>query len=273
MVAIVTDSAASIPAEIASELGIEVVPLYLRFGEAEYRDGVDIDDFYERLAGGGPVPTTAAPSPGDFLAAIERTGDPEVVCVTVGSRVSGMHQVAGVAALGADARVEVVDSGNASMAEGFAAVEAARTARAGGTLEEVAGRAREIAGRARLVAAIDTLEYLRRSGRLSNLMGYVGTMLGIRPVFAFRQGDIAPVARPRTRGRALERVLQEAVGDLRGSRAHVAAVHAAAEADARVLLDRLLVSVDVVEALVAEFTPAMGVHTGPGVVGLAYWAE
>jgi len=128
VVAVVADSAANVPPDLAGELRIELVPLYLKFGDTEYRDGVDMAprDFYRRLVRDDEAASTATPSPADFLEAYERTGEREIVCVTIASTMSGSHQQARVAAGRFDGQVEVVDSTNASMAEGFVAAEAAR---------------------------------------------------------------------------------------------------------------------------------------------------
>jgi DegV family protein with EDD domain len=272
VIAVVTDSAASLPPATAADLGIEVVPMYLRFGDEVYRDGAEIGDFYERLAR-GEVWATSAPSPGDFLEAFQRTGSEEIVCVTIAQSLSGIYQAARLAAEMTPVRVEVVDSGNASLAQAFVAIAAARTVRDGGTIEEAASRAREAAGRAHIVAVIDTFEYLQRSGRVRRLQAYAATMLGIKPVFRFSRGEITAVARPRTKRRAIERVAEEALGIIESAPVRIAAVHAAAEDEARNLLEHMSSRVDVVESLVAEFTPGMGVHTGPGLVGLAFVLE
>lgn len=273
MVAVVTDSAASLPNGLAAELGIEVVPMYLRLGQESLRDQGDPGPFYDRLRAQPVSASTASPSPGDFAEAFSRVPGEEVLCVTVSASVSAIHQTARLAADMVDKRVAVVDSGSASMAEGFVAVEAARSIRQGATLEEAAERAMAVVRRVRLLAALDTLDFLRRSGRVSWIASSAGTMLRIKPVFRFAGGRIEAVARPRTRRRALDRVAAEATGDIRGRRAHLAAVHADAEADARDLLERVSAETEVVERHVAGFTPAMGVHTGPGVVGLAYFCD
>ncbi|MCA1702230.1 MAG: DegV family EDD domain-containing protein, partial [Actinobacteria bacterium] len=155
MVAVVTDSAANLPPELAAELGIEVVPMYLKFGTESFRDGVDLvgRDFYARLARDHELATTAAPSPGDFVEAFERTGTDDVVCVTVAAGVSFTNQAANMARDQWGGRASIVDSGTASMAEGMVAIEAARAARDGAPLEEVVARARSVADRARLFAA------------------------------------------------------------------------------------------------------------------------
>ncbi|HEX9235247.1 MAG TPA: DegV family protein, partial [Actinomycetota bacterium] len=127
MVAIVTDSAANLPGALVAELGIEVVPMYLMFDDRVYRDGVDMapEDLYQRLVTHSATATTSTPSPGDFLDAYGRAGQDEIVCVTVAASMSSAHQEAALAAERFGGRVEVVDSGIASMAEGFVALEAA----------------------------------------------------------------------------------------------------------------------------------------------------
>jgi fatty acid kinase fatty acid binding subunit len=273
MVAIVTDSAANIPSRLAGELRIHVVPMFLRVGDEVFRDGADIavTDFYRRLSEGGQVASTATPAFGDFLSAFEASEEDEVVCVTVAASMSGAHHQASLAAERFGGRVEVVDSQGASMAEGFVALEAARVAAEGASLTEVARRATDVSGRTDLVAMVETFEYLRRSGRVKALQAYAATMLDIKPVFRFRGGEATAVARPRTRRRALDRVEQEAVSGIGDRPAHVAAVHAVAERDAADLLDRIAARVSVVERVLTEVTPVIGAHTGPGLVGVAYF--
>jgi len=273
VIGIVTDSAASLPRELLSELAIEVVPLYLTFGDRTLRDGVDVLDFYDRLRRERDAVRTATPSPGDFLQAYDRMEADEIVCVTVASSVSGVHQAAVLAAEDCRKPVRVVDSGSASMGEGFAVLAAARAAAAGAGVEDAAAAAERVAARTRLVATIDTFEYLLRSGRVHRLLAFAATTLRIKPVFEMAGGEIGPVARPRTRARALERVAAEAIRDLEGSRAHLAAFHADAEEEARALFDRVAARCEVVERHLVQFTPAMGAHTGPGVVGLAYYRD
>jgi DegV family protein with EDD domain len=188
VVAIVADSAANLPVDVALEDRIRVVPMYLKFGDRVYRDGVDMTpaDFYELLARDRVRASSSTPSPADFLRAFREAGDREVVCVTVSAGMSGSFQQASFAARDFDGRVEVVDSRSASMAEGFCALEAARCAVSGGSLAEVAARAREVAERSTLVATVDTFEFLRRSGRVKALQAYAATMLDIKPVFRFR---------------------------------------------------------------------------------------
>jgi DegV family protein with EDD domain len=275
MVAVVADSAANLPADMARQLRIEVVPIYLNLGDEVYRDGADLApaDFYDRLIGEGRTASTSSPSPGDFLQAYRRTGQEEIVCVVVASSMSAVHHEAALAAREFDGRVEIVDSTSASMGEGFVAAEAARCAATGASVEEVAARATDVAGRITLYAMVDTFEFLRRSGRVTKLQAYAATMLEIKPVFRLRGGDVAPVARPRTRRRAIARVLEEALRDIGERPGHVAAVHAAAPEDAEAILASVVERANVVERLVVEVTPVIGAHTGPGMVGLAFYRD
>jgi fatty acid kinase fatty acid binding subunit len=270
---VVTDSAACLPERVAEDLGIAVVSIHLRIGDQAVPDGESAGRFYERLRETEEQVATSTPSPGDFLEAFDRTGGSGVVCVTVASSVSGVHRAASIAAADARAGIEVVDSGAASMAQGFVAMEAARAARAGGDLAETAARARDVAGRVTLMATIETLEYLRRSGRVNRLLSYAGTMLNVKPVFRMRGGEIESAGRPRTRRRALVRLADEARSDIGVRPAHLAVVHADAEEDARNLLDSVEGQVEVIESYVAAFTLAMGAHMGPGAVALAWFCD
>jgi len=274
MVVVVTDSAANLPPDVVGEFGIRVVPMYVTIGSETFRDGVDLtpDQLYERLANDGEVATTSTPPPADFVAAFDRAGSP-VVCVTVAGSMSGANQQATRAAREFAGDVEVVDSRTASMAEGFVALEAARAAAGGAELAAVAARARDVAAAARLFATVETFDFLRRSGRVTRLQAYAATALDIKPVFAFRDGEPSAVARPRTRRRALDRVIAETL-DAAGRRPlHLAVVHARAVEDARAVMDAVAGVADVVERYVVEVTPVVGAHVGPGLVGTAFFTE
>jgi DegV family protein with EDD domain len=275
MVAVVTDSAANLPEEQRKELGIEVAPLYLHFGEAVYRDGLDLTpaDFYRRLVEGRELASTASPSHGDFLEAYRRTEQQEIVCVTVNSSMSSSHQQAVLAAEQFPGRVAFVDSMSASMGEGFVALEAARRADAGAGLDEVEARANDVAMRTRLFAMVDTFEFLRKSGRVTKLQAYAATMLDIKPVFGFRQGEVIPVARSRTRRRAIARIIEETLREIGDRPAHVGVIHAAAEDDALEIGKVIADQARVVEAYTVPVTPVIGAHTGPGLVGTAFYCD
>jgi len=275
-VRVVTDSAANIPAELVGEHDIHVVPMYLKFGESVYQDGVDLPrgEFYPKLEREEVPVSTAAPSVGDYREAFDRAleGRDGIVCVTVASFVSVSFETANAAAAEFGGRVRLVDSKSASMGEGWAAVEAARLAAGGGSLADCAARAEEVAGHTQLCATINTFEYLRRSGRVHALLAYAGTALNIKPVFALRGGKIEQLGRPRSRARAVDRVIEETRPLAARGLIHCAVVHADAADEAGALLERLRSDLPLAESLVTEFTPLMGAHTGPGVLGIAAWA-
>lgn len=275
-VAVVTDSAANLPPEMAAEHAISVVPMYLKFGESVYQDGVDLprNEFYAKLEREEVPVSTAAPSAGDYREAFERelVDADGVVCVTVASIVSVSYEAARIAANELGGRVAVVDSKSASMGEGWAALEAARLAATGAGLDEVTARAEEVAARTQLAATINTFEFLRRSGRVHALLAYAGTALNIKPVFALRGGKIEQLGRPRSRSRAIDRILDETRPLADRGPLHCAVAHAAVPEEADSLLARIRAELDCVETLLTEFTPLMGAHTGPGVLGIAAWS-
>jgi DegV family protein with EDD domain len=274
-VAVVTDSASNLPRELVEPHGIVVVPMILKFGETVYRDGVDFPEggFYRALVEQEVPVSTSAPSIGDYAAAYERAlaAAGAAVCVTVASFVSAAHDAAVAAARDFGARVRVIDSRSASLGEGFPVLEAARLAQEGASLDEVAARAEDVARRTTLAATIDTFEFLRRSGRVNVLLAYAGTALNIEPVFAFRGGKLEQLGRPRTRARALERVVAVARAAATLGPLHLGVVHANCPDEAQRLLGSLAGAVQSVETFVSEFTPLMGAHTGPGVLGAAFW--
>jgi len=274
-VAIVTDSAANIPSEDIARHAITVVPMILKFGARELRDGVDIPEgsFYRALVSEEVPVSTSAPSAGDFGETFARALEHAdgVVCVTVASFVSASYEAAAGAARGFGDRVRVIDSRSASMGEGFPTLEAARLAATGASLDEVAARAEEVARRTSLIATINTFEFLRRSGRVNVVMAYAATTLNLKPVFGFRGGKLEQLGRPRTRTKAIERLAAEVRAAAANGPLHLAIVHADSPEDARTLRE-MLGDVECVEIFESEFTPLMGAHTGPGVLGAAFWA-
>ncbi len=282
-IAIVTDSTACIPPEVAERLGIEVVPLHLIFGGRTFVDSLSTDtgEFYELLRTSSERPTTAAPSPGMFLEAIGRAARraDALLCITVSKQFSAMYDSARHAidlARAESPRTEIrlLDSRNAAMAQGFVVIEAARAAAAAGaSLDEVMARAEEMTTRVTLLAMLDTLSYLARSGRVPRVAAWAAGMLQVKPIVRFSASDIKLVARARTRTRALARMTDLLAEAAAGRRIHLAVHHAHAPEDAAALLAAAERRIDLAEAYVTEFTQVMGVHTGPGLVGFAWWAE
>ena len=282
-IAVITDSTACIPPEVALRHGIEVVPLHIIFHGRTFTDSLTTDtgEFYALLRDSRDRPTTAAPSPGMFLEAIARAAmrSDAILCITVSKQFSAMYDSARQAIELAktespDLNIQLFDSRNAAMAQGFVALEAARTgARPGASMEEVMARATEVAGQVKLLAVIDTLSYLARSGRVPRIAAWAAGMLQVKPIVRFDAAGIRLIARARTRRRAIERMVEE-VAAVGGSRPlHVAVHHAHAEPDADYLRGMIEERFRVAELYTTEFTQAMGVHTGPGLLAVSFWHE
>lgn len=214
-VAIVTDSAADLVPEAAAAAGITVVPLSVTFGSESFRAGVDLSTnaFWERmLAPSAPFPTTAASSPGDFREAYERCfadGADAIVCITISGRLSGTLKSATIAReMLPDREIHVIDSHTASMGHGLLALLAAEMAREGRPADEIAGEIEARIADIDLYVAIDTLEYMRRGGRLTSSQAAIGSLLSVKPIITVRDGLVEPLERVRTRSKARERVLE-----------------------------------------------------------------
>ena len=275
-IAVVTDSASNLPRDLAESNGIKLVPMILKFGERALLDGVDMPpgEFYKTIVEQKVNVSTSGPSQGDFEAAFEEalSRADGVVCVNVASFVSATLSTAAAAAKRFDGRVRVVDSQSASMGEGFVALEAARAGANGADLDGVVARAEEVVRKVCFAATINTFEFLRRSGRVNALFAYAGTALNIKPVFAFRGGKLEQLGRPRTRQRAIDRIVEEVQAASSAGPLHLGVAHADCEEEAEQLLARLKAEIPNVETLISPFTPLMGAHTGPGVLGVAFFA-
>ena len=275
-IAVVTDSASNLPRDVAERNGVHVVPMIVKFGDRALLDGIDMPpgEFYKALVEEKVNVSTSGPSQGDFESAFEDelSHADGVVCVNVASFVSATYSTAASAAKGFDGRVRVVDSQSASMGEGFVALEAARAGSSGADLDAVVARAEQVVRKVCFAATINTFEFLRRSGRVNALFAYAGTALNIKPVFAFRGGKLEQLGRPRTRQRAIDRIVEEVQAASAQGPLHLGVAHADCEEEAEQLLARLKAEIPNVETIIAPFTPLMGSHTGPGVLGVAFFA-
>jgi DegV family protein with EDD domain len=269
-VAVITDSAAALDRALAQQFDITVVPMQLTIGGTTYSDDrVTVDEVVRRIDEGVQ---TSGPAPGAFVDAIDaaQSGD-GVVVLTVSERMSSTHKAALIAAESAGGPVRVVDTATAAGAEGLVVLAAAEAAQNGEPLDEVVAIAHHVTGRVRLVAAVDTLKYLVRSGRLPDIAGRAGTYLGLRPLFEFREGGIRPLRPSLSRDAALEQLLNHwRRSKVRGARLHVAALHAAEPESAQRMIDVVRSEVEPDTAFVGSFGPVMIVHTGP-LTGLAWW--
>jgi DegV family protein with EDD domain len=281
-VAIVTDSTACIPSELTLRYAIEVVPVHLIVGGRTYTDSLTADtaEFYERLRTSSERATTAAPSPGMYVEAIGRAARraDAVLVITVSAQFSAMYDSARAAielvrAESPALDVRLLDSRNAAMAQGFVVLEAAREAARGADVDGVLARAEQMTGGMTLLAMLDTLSYLARSGRVPRVAAWAAGVLQLKPIVCFTAGDIKLAARTRTRPKALSRMSAIFAEQTTGRRVHLAVHHANASADAEALLAAARGTSDLAEEFVTEFTQVMGVHTGPGLVGMAWWCE
>jgi DegV family protein with EDD domain len=275
-VVVVTDSAASLPPSVRDAAGVRVVPLRLIVGEDDIPDGtLPLPAVIARLGDGV---STSAPAPGDFLTAIEQAeteGAIGVVVVTVSSTMSAAHKSAWMASSMAEGDVAVVDSGTAAGGQGLVALAAARTASLGAGVQDVAAVAERVSDQVRVVASVPTLEHLARSGRVPGIAEWAGRMLGIQPLFEFRRAKVNRLVPAQSRQAALDRIFRRWRSSTppHASHLHVAALHAEAEEEAEELLARVATEVAPKEQFVAEFSTVMVAHTGPGLVGLAWYWE
>jgi DegV family protein with EDD domain len=282
-VVIVTDTTACVPQEYVSGLGIEVVPVQVIIDEKTYRDGIDITpgEFYKLLRQAKKVPTTSSTPPQPYFdafchAAPQASG---MLCLTEPARFSAMFTSARVAADTAretckGVEIEVMDCATAAAGLGLVVIAAARTAALGKSLSEVKEIAAEVMSRVNLFATLDTLHYLVRSGRVPQAAALVNSILNIKPVFILNHADAHTVALPRTMESAIDRMLKLMARAMRGRGGlHVAVMHADALEPASAFKDRITSRFDCREIFITEFTPVMGVHTGPGLIGAAFYAE
>jgi len=280
-VAIVTDTTACVPREQVEEYDIEVVPVQLIFGDRTYRDGIDISpaEFYALLRQADKVPTTSASSPNPYLEAYRRASQKahSILCLTEPRRFSAMFDSAHLAMEIAgktlhSVAIEVLECTTAAAGQGLVALAAARAAALGRTLNEVREIARDTMSRVNLLATLDTLHYLAKSGRVPQAAAMVNSLLSIKPIFALNHSDARTVALPRTTKSAMKRMLklmEAKVG--KGQALHVAVMHADALDKAVALKNRIASQFRCDEIFVTEFTPVMGVHTGPGLIGVAFY--
>ncbi|HVE45998.1 MAG TPA: DegV family protein [Acidimicrobiales bacterium] len=271
---VVTDSACDLSLEVAAENGVEVVPLTVRFGDEELLDRRDLSpaQFWQRLATSTVLPETAAPSPGAFeeaFTAAAEAGATGIVCVTISSALSATFQAAQLAAQNVTGTipVQVVDSRAVTMAEGNVVLRAARVAAEGATLDEVAAAAREIVPRTRTFAALDTLENLKKGGRIGGAQALLGSMLSIKPIIEVADGKVEPESRQRTRARSLRYLAEKVRQSL--PVADVAVMHGAAP-DVGILIDLLSELHPRDQILVGDVGAVIGTHAGPGVVGVTF---
>ena len=276
---VVTDSSAVIPEDALGGLSVPVIPLWVNWGDDRLRDGVDIDPptFYRRLQESEDLPTTSQPSAGEFANFFRQAGEgfDAVVGVLVTSKLSGTVASALLAQEQLqDLEVRVGDSLATSLGMGLIVLAAARAAAAGKSVDEVLAAAEDMRGRVHLLFAVDTLEYLHRGGRIGSAKWLMGSVLNIKPLLHLDEGTVKPLVQVRTKRRALARMLEVAEERLEGREmAEASVIDANSPEEGDSVAEQVRERFGITTVYRTTLSPAIGIHAGPGTVGLAFYAK
>jgi len=272
-VKIVTDTLSDIPTELAQELGITIVPLNLHFGTEIYRDKVDIstEEFYKRLVEGNVFPTTSAPPPGIFVELFAELAKEtnEILAIMTSSKFSAIHesalQATGMVEL--DCTIEVIDSSLAIGGLMIAVIAAAKAARAGNSLVQISDMVKQAIPRTHTRMAFDTLEYLRRGGRIGKAQALLGGLLKVNPILAVKNGEVMPITRARNRNQAMDYLIEFARGF--PQIAEIVVEDATTSDEAEMLVERLGEIFPKEGIYRAKASPVVGTHVGPHVLAVS----
>ena len=275
-VRVVTDSTSDIPPELAKELDISVVPLTVQFGDKSFLDGVDItpDQFFQWLTESPQLPTTSQPSPGAFLDVYRGLLEAEhqVVSIHISDNLSGTLNSARQAKeqLG-DAPVEIVDSRQAAISLGLVVIATARAAKNGASYEETQAVARQALGQVQLFALLETLEYLRKGGRIGKVRGFIGTLLHVRPIITVTDGIVHSVISVRSRAQGIRYMLT--LAEERSPLLQAAVFYSTTPDEAEELAEQVRPMVSDGNVIIGRVGPVIGTHVGPGTVGVVLQSE
>jgi DegV family protein with EDD domain len=267
-VKIVTDSGADLPEQLARELGITVVPIYVRFGEEVYRDRVSIseDEFYERLTHDPVHPNTTQPGPQDFLEAYqELSADADgIVSIHITGKLSGTYNSALMARdmLETGCPVEVVDSETLSMSVGLMVIAAAEMAKAGESMDKIVAEVKKAMPESSMLFLLDTLEYLRRGGRIGKAKALLGSVLNLKPMLTVKDGELVPAGQVRTRAKGMDKLFEYVKNA--GNIQDLAVVYNTTPDEAQTLAERIGSVFDREKIRIARVGPGLGAHGGPG---------
>lgn len=271
-VKIVTDSLSDITSDMAQELEVSVVPLYVRFGEDVYRDRIEIttDEFYHRLVHDAAFPTTTQPSPGDFInvygkLAKEADG---ILVVTLSSKLSGTYESALQAKnmVEGKCRIEVIDSLTVAMGLGLIVINAAKAAQAGANLDELIDLVRKDVPKSHLIAYFDTLKYLAKGGRIGKAQSFLGSMLSVKPILTVKDGEMSPVTRLRSRAAGIDYLCNSVAGFSRVK--ELAVEYCTTPGDADELIERLSSVLPKERIYRSTLSPVVGTYAGPGALAV-----
>lgn len=276
-VKIVTDSSADIPPGLLKELDISVVPLYVRFEEEVYKDGVTIshDEFYRRLTEGNLFPATIQPSPGDFKQMYESLAHDAdgIVSIHLSEKLSGTCQSARQAAemMENTCPIEVIDSQSMTIGLGMVCMAAARAARDGANLQETAQLARDALKDIHFLVLFDSLKYLAKGGRIGHAKSMLGTMLNIKPMLSMKDGVVIPVKMARSFSKGIVELYDymSSALQVKGNVKELAIMYNTAPQDAEALRDRIAPLFPVEKIIMAEAGPILGTHAGPNLLGVS----
>ena len=274
-IAVVTDSAADLPSSIRKIHEVNVVPIRVLFGEDQFRDHLDLtpDEFYRKLRTSKVLPTTSQPSPADFIQLYrELLGQYErIISLHISSKLSGTYQSACLArdAVAPD-RIDVIDTKSGSMGQGLITIEAACAAASGLGYEGVLGAVKNAMEATRLVFTVDSLDHLKRSGRIGKAASLLGTLLSIKPILTLGDGELTPMAKVRGSKRILPCVIECMKENVQGTAIRVAVFHTNAHERACQWLDKIKSTFACKEAYLVQCGAVIGVHVGPSGVGVAW---
>jgi len=272
-VKIVTDSIGDVPSQAIEELGITIIPLYVHFGNESYRDGIDLttEQFYDKLRHSEILPTTSVPSLGTFVEAYDRLAEEtdEIAVITLSSKLSATYEAAlqAMKQMKRKCRVEVIDSLTAIMGEGLIVIAAAKAANSGASLDEVMNITRQNIPRADMRIAFDTLEYLKRGGRIGKAQAFLGSILKVNPILGIKDGEVFPFARERSRAKATNYLYNFAT-----SFSHIdemAVEDATTPDEADMLVERLNSIFPKERIYRSKVSPVIGAHVGPHVLAVS----
>ncbi len=273
-VRIVTDSACDLTDEEVTAAGIEVVSLSIRFGSDEYIDRTELSvaDFYAKMAASEHLPETAAPAPGAFVTAFEKLADDgatEIVCINISAALSATMQSAENAAIAVAERIKVhvFDSESITGGLGAMALAAAEAGRDGASADDILAMLADMRERTRVYGALDTLENLKKGGRIGGASAMIGTMLSIKPLVDLSSGSTEEAGRQRTRKKAMGWLRDKVVEA--GKVENLSVIHGQA-ADIDIFLNMLSEHVDIDDVRVVSLGAVIGAHGGPGVIGVTY---
>ena len=271
---IASDRTCDLPQTIVDQFGMGIVPCYINVGNASYLDGVDLSrqDFYKQLPYYSPYPKTAAPGVGKYSEVYQHLADEgadQVISIHIHSGLSNLSNTARLAAEAAEKfKVTVIEAGQLTLGLGFMAIAAAEAARKGRSIAEIQHLLKELEARTFVYAAFNSLDYLRASGRAPDIVVRIANMLHIKPIIQLHRGELRLIGQERTLARSIDHLVDQA--SKFGKIEKLAVLHSNAVDKARILADKLKSRISYnLDILTTEITPVLGVHIGPGAVGLA----